>query len=76
MPRPPNANNTHRIDIRVSSQIATYLGDLVALGIHGSTPSEVAKHFVENEVERLIKERILTIRKPTNREKTPSKTAG
>ena len=76
MARSPNANNTDRIQIRVSSQIATYLDDLVALGIHGSTPSEIAKHFVENEVERLIKDGILGIRKPMKREKRPSKRAG
>jgi hypothetical protein len=63
MSRQPNRNDTSRIYIRVSSQVAAYLESLGILGIHGSTPSEVAKHLVENEIERLIKEGFLQLRR-------------
>jgi len=56
VPRLPNRNTTARIYVRPSKQVEGYLQDLAGIGIHGSTPSEVAKKLIENEIERLIRE--------------------
>lgn len=52
-----------RISLRVSTEVAGYLEQLSKLGIHGKTPTEVAKTLIGYEVERLIREGILTLRK-------------
>ena len=52
-----------KITIRPSSEIDRYLGELARIGIHGKTKAEVAKTLVAHEVERLIKEGILTLRR-------------
>jgi hypothetical protein len=62
MSRKKNINDTSRIYIRASSQIAGHLESLANLGIHGNTASEVAKHLVQNEVERLVKEGFLKLK--------------
>jgi hypothetical protein len=61
MARKPNKNSSARLFIRPSSQVVSYLEQLAELGIHGTTPSEVAKKLIENEVERLIRDEILQL---------------
>ena len=63
VPRDPNENGTARVDIRPSEEIAAYLDQLVAIGIHGKTRSEVARILVGYEIERLLREGILKLRK-------------
>lgn len=48
--------------IRPSSEIEAYLQDLADLGIHGKTKAEVAKALVQNEIERLVRERFIRLR--------------
>ena len=48
-------NDGHRINIRITSEIIDYLDQLVAIGIHGKTKSEVAKSLISNELERLVR---------------------
>ena len=59
MPREPNKTKPKRIQVSASDTLVKYLEKLARIGIHGSTPSEVAKHFVQNEIERMIREGIL-----------------
>jgi hypothetical protein len=63
MPRKPNKNKTVPITIRSSEELAAYLEALARVGIHGKTPAEVAKTLVGNEIERLIRDNILQLRK-------------
>lgn len=65
MRRGPNANETARVYIRPSGEVAAYLDQLAKIGIHGKTRSEVAKTLIGNEIERLIRERVLRLRKAT-----------
>lgn len=53
---------TGSIHVRPSSEVIAYLDDLAKIGIHGKTPSEVAKTLIGNEIERLVREGVLTIR--------------
>jgi len=52
-----------RINIRTSPEIFGYLGQLVTIGIHGKTKSEVAKTLISNEIERFIREGLITLPK-------------
>ena len=61
MPRRPYDADSVRVELRVTPETAAYLDDLVAVGIHGSNRSEVAKVLVGREVERLLGERILNL---------------
>jgi len=65
MPRKHNKHDTTEILIRPSAEIASYLDILAAIGIHGKTRAEVAKTLVGAEIERLIREGILRLRKIT-----------
>jgi phage replication-related protein YjqB (UPF0714/DUF867 family) len=62
MPRKPNKHETTEILIRPSTEIASYLDNLAAIGIHGKTRAEVAKTLVGSGIERLIREGILRLR--------------
>jgi len=53
-----------RLNIRMSSMLHAYLGDLSDLGLHGDTRSDVARTLLAFEVERLIKEGFLKLRSP------------
>ena len=53
-----------RLNIRISSMLHAYLGDLSDLGLHGGTRSDVARTLLAREVERLIKEGFLKLRSP------------
>ena len=48
--------------IRPSSEIELYLQELADIGIHGKTKAEVAKSLVQNEIERLVRERFIELR--------------
>jgi hypothetical protein len=63
MARKPNKHQTAPISIRPSAEVAAYLAELAKVGIHGKTPAEVAKALVGNEIERLIREGIIRLRK-------------
>lgn len=51
-----------KVVIRPSSEVESYLQDLADLGIHGKTKAEVAKTLVQNEIERLVRERFIELR--------------
>lgn len=61
MPRKANGHATKPVSIRLSEQNHKYLTELSKLGIHGVTPSEIAKRFVENEIERMVREKFLAL---------------
>ena len=58
-----NSPKTGSIHVRPSADVIRYLDDLAHIGIHGKTPSEVAKTLIGNEIERLIREGMLQLRK-------------
>jgi hypothetical protein len=49
------------LTVRVSERLADYIDAVVAVGVHGSTTAEVARKFIENEVERLIREGLIKV---------------
>jgi hypothetical protein len=66
--RNPNDIEGARIYISTSAEVKGYLQDLAEIGIHGKTKSEVAKTLVGYEIERLIREGVLQLRrKPSKR---------
>lgn len=54
---------TTRLTFSPSTEIVAYLDDLVRLGIHRNGHAEVVNAMVVREVERLIKEGFLQLRK-------------
>jgi len=62
-----SANGTGRVNLRVSAEIASYLEQLAKIGIHGKTPTEVAKTLIAIEIERLVREGVLTLRGSSTR---------
>ena len=50
-----------RVNIRTSPEIIGFLDQLAEIGIHGKTRSEVAKTLISNEVERLIREGMISL---------------
>ncbi len=50
--------------MRISERLADYIDAAVKLGVHGSSSAEVARKFIENEVERLIREGLIKITPP------------
>ena len=52
-----------RVAISATPEIMNYLEDLASIGIHGKTPTEVAKTLLSNEIERLIREDIIQLKK-------------
>ena len=64
MAKVANKLGTERIYIRLSAQNASYLQELANLGIHGVTPAEVAKHFVQSGIERMVREGFVKLRDP------------
>ena len=51
-----------RINLTLTLAQKNYLDDLVNLGIHGRTVSEVARTLLSREIERLISEGFLEIK--------------
>ncbi len=62
--RPTNGDDGVRCDIRPSSDQATYLDDLVRIGLYGKTRTEVARYLVVQGLERLVQAGILPLRRP------------
>jgi hypothetical protein len=54
-----NNDKTERLYIRATPELREFLEGLAHLGIHGGSAAEVARHFVENEVERMIREGVV-----------------
>ncbi|MGH2359353.1 MAG: hypothetical protein ACRDGM_02270 [bacterium] len=63
MPRKPNESKTTDIHVTASYEVASYLKELAKIGVHGKTPSEVAKFLIGTEIERLLREGILKLRR-------------
>ena len=63
MARAPNENDSSRLYVRTSAEVAAYLGQLAEIGIHGTTRSEVAKTLIGYEIERLLREGVLQVRR-------------
>ena len=60
----PSGNGRTRFTVRISDRLAGYIDAAVKLGVHGSSSAEVARKFIENEVERLIREGLIKITPP------------
>jgi hypothetical protein len=60
-------NGTERVNLRLSTELCAYLDQLAEIGIHGKTPTEVGKTLIAIEVERLVREGVLKLRKSRNR---------
>jgi hypothetical protein len=61
--RTKNKLATVRIVVSTTAELAAYLDDLVEIGIFGKGRPEVANALVAREVERLLREQILTLHK-------------
>ncbi len=64
MARTKNLVETSRLTFSPSAEIVSYVDDLVRLGIHGKGRADVVNAMVVREVERLIREGFLQLRKP------------
>lgn len=60
--RPSNGDEGVRCDIRPSSEQASYLDDLVRIGLYGRTRTEVARYLMVQGLERLVQGGILKLR--------------
>lgn len=67
VPRAKNLVETARVTFSPSAEVVAYLDDLVKLGIHGKCKADVVNAMVVREIERLIREGFLQLRKPTAR---------
>lgn len=63
MPRSKNLVETSRVTFSPSAEIVSYLDDLVLLGIHGKGRADVVNALVVREIERLIREGFLQLRR-------------
>lgn len=54
-------NGRTRITVRITERLAECLDAVLDVGIHGGTTAEIARKFIENEVERLIREGVIKI---------------
>ena len=63
MARTKNLVETTRLTFSPSAEIVSYIDDLVRLGIHGKGRADVVNSMVVREVERLIKEGFLQLRR-------------
>ena len=52
-----------RLFLRPSNEVIGYLERLAKIGIHGKNPTDVATNLIGHEIERLIKERILELKR-------------
>ncbi len=62
MARRPNDQGTAEVKIRASDEAASYLDQLVEIGLHGKTRSEVANSLVNEQIRSLITQGILKLR--------------
>jgi hypothetical protein len=54
-----NNGDNGRLYVTATPELRHLLDGLAALGIHGGSAAEVARHFVENEVERMVREGVI-----------------
>jgi len=64
MARAKNLVETTRLTFSPSAEVVSYIDDLVRLGIHGKARADVVNSMVIREIERLIKDGFLKLRKP------------
>lgn len=64
MARTKNLVETSRLTFSPSAEIVSYIDDLVRIGIHGKARADVVNAMVIREIERLIREGFLQLRKP------------
>lgn len=64
MARAKNLVETIRLTFSPSAEIVSYVDDLVRIGIHGKARADVVNAMVVREIERLIKEGFLQLRRP------------
>lgn len=57
-------NGRTRFTVRISERLADYIDAAVKLGVHGSSNAEVARKFIENEIERLIRDGLIKTTPP------------
>lgn len=67
---PKKVSDGERLNVRMSSTLHAYLGDLSDLGLHGDTRSDVARTLLAGEVERLIREGFIKLRIPNSTSST------
>lgn len=63
MGRSKNVIETTRLTFSPSAAAVSYLDELVQIGIYGKGRAEVVEGMVMREIERLIKDEILVLRK-------------
>ena len=61
-------DNNIRINIRTSPELVGFLDQLVDIGIHGKTRSEVVKTLISYEIERLVRENVISL--PQNKKRS------
>lgn len=54
-------NGRTRITVRLTDRLAECLDAVLNVGVHGATTAEIARKFIENEVERLIREGLIKV---------------
>jgi hypothetical protein len=54
-----NNGDNGRLYITATPELRQLLDGLASLGIHGGSAAEVARHFVENEVERMVRDAVI-----------------
>lgn len=54
-----NNRDNRRLSITTTPELRDLLDGLATLGIHGGSAAEVARHFVENEVERMVRDGVV-----------------
>jgi hypothetical protein len=62
---PKKSQVGERLGIRVPHKLCVYLDDLVSFGLHSDTRSDVTRILLTNEVERLIREGFLEVKRVT-----------
>lgn len=54
-----NNGDNGRLYLTATPELRQLLDGLASLGIHGGSAAEVARHFVENEVERMVRDGVV-----------------
>jgi hypothetical protein len=63
VPRAKNIVETNRLTFSPSAELVAYIDDLVHIGIYGKGRAEVVNTLVAREIERLIREQFLQVRR-------------
>jgi hypothetical protein len=61
----PKKDANRKVQPRLAQLMHDYLDDLVATGLYGSTPTEVAKKLIEDGIRRAIADRHIEVRRET-----------